>query len=90
MTGKKVGGGGGPKVELNPKPKKIPILGQFGAIKKYIHIKHGTLKIYCFCFSNADIFKIIIAISFVILGITHFTLMLLIFCFIQFYRHTSQ
>ena len=28
-------GGGGPKVELNPKPKKTPILGQFGALKKY-------------------------------------------------------
>ena len=32
-------GGGGPKVELNPKPKQMQILGQ-----KYIHIKHGTLK----------------------------------------------
>ena len=28
--------GGGPKVELNPKPKKILILGQFGTLKKYI------------------------------------------------------
>ena len=42
MTGE--GGGGGPKVELNPKPKKMAILGQFGTLKKYIHIKHGTLR----------------------------------------------
>ena len=28
----------------NPKPKKMPILGQFGTLKEYIHIKHGTLK----------------------------------------------
>ena len=34
------GGVGGPKVELNPKPKRIPILGQFGALKIYIHIKN--------------------------------------------------
>ena len=27
------GGGGVPKVELNPKPKKILILGQFGTLK---------------------------------------------------------
>ena len=47
------GGGGGPKVELNPKPKKIPILGQFGT-QKYIHIKHGTLKVQCFFFSITD------------------------------------
>ena len=32
------------KVELSPKPKKIPILGQYGALKIYIYIKHGTLK----------------------------------------------
>ena len=37
-------GGWGPKVELNPKPIKIPILGQFGTLKNYIYIKHGTLK----------------------------------------------
>ena len=24
---------GGTKVELNPKPKKIPVLGQFGTLK---------------------------------------------------------
>ena len=35
---------GGPEVELNPKPKKVPILGQYGALKIYIYIKHGTLK----------------------------------------------
>ena len=40
--------GGGPKVELNPKPKKIPILGQFGTLKKYLLMKHGTVKIQCF------------------------------------------
>ena len=37
---KNMTGGGGPKVELNPKPKRIPILGQFGALKIYIHIKN--------------------------------------------------
>ena len=37
-------GEGCPKVELNPKPKKIAILGQFGILKKCIHIKHGTLE----------------------------------------------
>ena len=26
------GGGGGAKVELNPKPRKIKILGQFGTL----------------------------------------------------------
>ena len=29
------GGGGGAKVELNLKPKIIPILGQFGTPQKY-------------------------------------------------------
>ena len=33
-----MGGGGGAKVELNSKPKKIQIIGQFGALKN-IHIK---------------------------------------------------
>ena len=31
------GGEGGPKIELKPKPKKIPILGQFGTTSKTIH-----------------------------------------------------
>ena len=36
------GGGGGPKFELNPKPKKIPILGQFGTLKNTVFflLKH--------------------------------------------------
>ena len=42
MTGGR--GGGGSKVELNPKPKKIPILDKLGTLKKYIHINYGTLK----------------------------------------------
>ena len=29
------GGGSGPKVELNPEPKKIQILGQFDTLKIY-------------------------------------------------------
>ena len=33
-------GEGGPKVELKPKPKKIPILGQYGTLEKYIHVWH--------------------------------------------------
>ena len=38
-------GGGGSKVELNPKPKNMPILDQFGTLKNtYMYIKHGTLK----------------------------------------------
>ena len=47
---------GGGEVELNPKLKKIPILGQFGTLKKYIHIKHGTLKnIVFFLFKHRHI-----------------------------------
>ena len=66
---------GAPKVELNP--KLITILKN-NDFRPYIHIKHGTLKIQCYSFSNTDTFKRIIAISFVIHGITHFTFMLLI------------
>ena len=62
------------KVELNPKPKKIT---DFRPI--YIHMKHGTLKIQCFSFTNTYIFKRIIALSFVIHGITNFVFMLFIY-----------
>ena len=46
------GGGGGSKVELNPKSKKTPILGHFGTLKNYIHIKHSTLKNTAFFLFN--------------------------------------
>ena len=45
-------GGGGSKVELNPKSKKTPILGHFGTLKNYIHIKHSTLKNTAFFLFN--------------------------------------
>ena len=38
---KNITGGGILTIEPNPKTKKIPILGQFGILKKYIHIKHA-------------------------------------------------
>ena len=85
MTGGE--GGGHPKVELNAKFKKIPILGQSGTLKKYIHvhIKHGTLKN-----TVVFLFNRITAILFIIHGITHFTFMLLIYVSFNFYRYTSQ
>ena len=70
-------GGGGPKVELSPKPKIIPILGQSGALK--IHNKTYPKQYTVFPFPGTDIFKRIIAISLVIHSITHFTFMLLIY-----------
>ena len=39
-------GGGGPKVELNPKPKKILNFGNFSTPKKIHAETFGTLKIY--------------------------------------------
>ena len=40
------GGGGGPKVELNPKLKKILNFGDFGTLKNVYAETFGTLKIY--------------------------------------------
>ena len=66
------GGGGGPKIKLNPKPKKIPILGQVSTLKNTYKIWYSKRR-QCFSFSKTNIFKRIIALPFVIHGITHFT-----------------
>ena len=75
------GEGEGPKVEPNPKPKIILILGQFGTLKEYIHMKHGTLKnTVFFLFKHRHIQEnYLIAVLFILHDITHFTFMLLIY-----------
>ena len=85
------GGGGGPKVELKPKPKKIPILGHFGTLKnRYVPIKFGTLKNTVFFFFKHRHFQE--NYSYIVRHSRHQTLHIHIvnLCFIYFYGYTSQ